>query len=134
MIKQCQPVIHTYLYWLVLRGWYLEEGKKTTTWMSFFMRNDFIFISSITILHYRISIYFGCHKICKIGKMSSIFNLCQFNIFCDLKKIAKKVIIRSSRKLPDVQYVLWGMWRWKEIIYLFFISSITIWHFIFFSL
>lgn len=97
---------HTYIFVLVsIKRLIFRRSKKTTTWMSLFMRNDFIFISSITILHYRISIYFGCHKICKIGKMSSIFNLRQLNIFCDLKKIAKKVKIRSSRKLPYIWYV-----------------------------
>lgn len=98
--------------------------------MLLFMRNDFIFILSIIILYYRIFIYFGCYKICKIGKMLSIFNLCQFNIFCDLKKIVKKVKIRLSRKLyivcfmRDVEmkrnYIFVFYFKYNNLIFYFF--------------
>lgn len=153
---------HTYIFVLVSIKRLIFRRKWKKTWVSFFMRNDFFFISSITISHYGIFIFFGCHKIFKIRKMSSIFDLHQFNIFCDLKKIAKKwkfdhiycVIFLRFKMFSienDAGYnfcVFSNWWFKKEGIYgisyegcgdvkklfICFISSITIWHFIFFSL
>lgn len=68
-------------------------------------------------------VFFTCHKICENEEMISILiSVSQFlrfyisiskkiiqnrisahSKFCDLKEIAKKVKIRSSRKLPDIQ-------------------------------